>query len=365
MKNFDEGLVKTMSSKRTDQFLNYCSLPLIFRGVSLVDDVNRFFKVLRILLLGFGLISSCRYIFQNIFYRQWTVRLLPYIIHDILWFIIVMWITLFFLLRRKKLIRFARQNFRCLDEESAIKLTKLVFILSLNALIFLVFASTGTTVFIISIERMKDSYLEMCFIITKAFLNSITHDVVFVSATVYLCFFSLVMVRSNICLKGMHQYLLQDKNPKLDRLHDITCSVSDSLQDFNDLFSVLPFLWLTNNFSAASTVVLTFLEDYVGSIGNYVYTIIFTVNNLYVIMTLTIVCVKQKQLEKLSTEVQRLLAKTQTSEPVLLSSIISSLQSISSTRMTVWTFFPLETSLILSFMSNLMTFTVMFITLTR
>jgi hypothetical protein len=352
-----------MSSKRTDQFLNYCSLPLILRGVSLAHDVNRVLKIVRILLLGFGLISPFYHFFRIFFYRQWTVSVLPYIINDGLWWIIVIWTNLFFLIRRNKLIRFAKQCFRCLDEESSIKLRKLALILSLIALIFVALEFIAI-VFVTTGKWVEHSYLEM-FLIVNQILNYVTQDTVVVSATVYLCFFSLVMSGSNVCLKGMHQYLLLEKNPKLDRLHDIICSVSDSLQDFNDLFSVLPFLWLTNNFSAASAMVLYFLEDNVGSIRNYLFSMIFTVNNLYVIITLIIVSVKQKQLEKLSTEIQRLLAKTQTSEPVLLSSIISSLQSMSSTRMTVWPVFPLDTSLILSFMSNLMTFTVMFITLTR
>ena len=142
--------------------------------------------------------------------------------------------------------------------------------------------------------------------------------------------------------------------------------ICESFEEFDHLFSLLPFMTFTTTFATGSITLVIVMN--VNTLGKGISVISLLLSNVFVTYNLFYI---HRTRHELSTECNRirkqLLGIERTGEkiPNLLSiSLFSLLDKLSSVQLTAWSFFTLDKSLLLTYVANVMTFMTLFIQMT-
>lgn len=136
--------------------------------------------------------------------------------------------------------------------------------------------------------------------------------------------------------------------------------VLESMSEFDNIFSLSPLLSLTDIFVSTSVMVVNVSREV--NTANITSLMRFVYNIVWMFGVVLFIHRKQESLMKESQQVRKVIL-TQKPPCILSASFISQLDSFSSMKMTAWSLFPLDKSLILSFAASVMTFTVLFLQL--
>jgi hypothetical protein len=150
----------------------------------------------------------------------------------------------------------------------------------------------------------------------------------------------------------------------INRLLQVALS---NLETFDEMFNIIPFIWLTLNFAFASVnaTALAMTSKYADK-----YTAVLLTENMAVGVVIVFLCSKTKAIKKeigfLRQKVSSSLFVNPSNTSIFaMNSIDRSLDSISSFKMTALSLFLLDGSLIFSYLGSLLTFTVLFVQFTQ
>jgi len=136
------------------------------------------------------------------------------------------------------------------------------------------------------------------------------------------------------------------------------------LKHFDRVFCLHPFLWLVYTFMSVSIMV-----THIQAKKQFAFVGIFALfgHNSCIIIVLVVLHGIQRRFQRklLLIESNLFTNKDLQQLPVLMTSLQSRIQCIGNWNMTAWTLFPLDIQLILSFITHLMTFTIMFVNLMK
>ena len=263
-----------------------------------------------------------------------------------------------FLLRRKRIIKFVRNLFASLPVDQ--QKTFLTNALILTALSMVVTVSKSCyNVYFFTKNKEQNFKNIIRFIVHGYFVD---RDLIFWSVVTYFIFLNLLKVVCVHVLRKVKEQLMSIEDSDCEVVLNHLARVWKYIVEFDKIFSLLPFLWILYNFIAASA---TFNRppDKVLRMK-----LLFLFNNVCVMFMVVYIPRIRDILRKEASEITNLLSfkyNLLNHEPRTLLSIHWHLNNISCMKMTAWKFFPFERSLILSFTATVMTFTVLFLKLTK
>ena len=392
-----------------DDFFGYISIPLYVRGVSLVERPTRLHRMAQALILltcfsstTFWVIGITHTIAVEGHYKKQAgmIKSLYYSARLSFDFLST-WALLYY---RKKIINYGK---RLLDELplkqqlTMIKLARMTAYFSITCLVINFLHRTYQLSVRFWSPRKPGSW-ETALILSH-YLPSLNQDLVVPITGVYCLFLYLFRCHSQYVLELVHESLdlrkqsmggrksicstndgnnndtnHNNSNPntlqnryKLLRMKSIErCNtvyynfrtIQESAEEFDELFSMLPFTWLLYTFCATSLVVLDVANREVDDLIMYFF------NNLCVLFVVIHASKLGQLFGKQTTIIEETLVTTDRSPSstfFMTHKIMTQLQSISNVKMTAWFFFCIDRSLIMSFIASVMTFTVLFLELTN
>lgn len=338
----------------TSTFMTCVSISVFFRGVNLCDSKKRW-KRYTLYLLQVLFLCCNLYNFVGSITSSWETGNVVKNSSSLIFLVSRTTATLFLLFKARKVRELSRSLFHSIS----MKMKRKTNIFALTILSF--FLLTCLPKFIMNTILLKPPTLvepiimPLLCIIWTTFAKVVVYPLSdFVSSTVllYLVIFNLLynhvddlLWRSKINIKTVDSALA-------------------NMKKFDDTFSLLPLLWLTTNFVRASRYVQLW-NSYLGNFGfkTVIYSYPFMIDNIVVVMALCYISRRQDQMSEnvavLLNQISLLEIKSLSSlsQQIRLSSL---LVEIGSFKVTAWSLFPLERSLILSFMSVVLNFTVLF-----
>jgi len=295
---------------------------------------------------------------------------------DTIWLLEVSSVTTFLFIKRKKIVELAEPLFDSLDFLSKNKLTKQSLYFSLAGVVYL--TVNGMLFYVDRLVENKNPLYRTGTVILSL-LESPSNDVVMSACSVYFIFLRLLYVHSKIVLFHVQRKLVmlpvkrslvrmesgQRLDSSYDNLYKVVSQSVDSMKEFDRTFSFLPFITIMKNFLNASYIVISLLR------GTTVRLIAICINNVVhntiLILIITYLTRQRVHLENKSLMIRTAILEDKQSQreaPVLLSLLIESIKEMYSFQMTGWEMFALHKSLILAFMANVISFTVLFVQLT-
>ena len=360
----------------TSSFLNdpsklllYCSIPLFVRGAHLLDNPNKYFYCLHVVYL---LLVVCYHCYPTTYEGSYSMsqnlddlvgRKLSKKIQAALFyqnwmgFCVFLPTTIFFVVRRKRIIQFVKKVQLQSKEQGFNKSALLAAILVTTYIVF-----QGTLDVLVFLGEF-DSSTKPWLLVQHCF-RRLTSDPVVSPLVIYFIFLRMTYHRVRNDLDSIRDGISSNGMSFSDakNIHTRLTSTLNHLEKFDEIFSFLPFLWLTFNFTHAVVITIFYILAEFKTANYYLF---FGINNLAVIAL--VIYMTHSQCRRLSVilvnDIQHRIVTDNTGQasyPLLANSIVSLTQSISSFHMTAYSFFTLEKSIILSFLSNVTTFTVMF-----
>lgn len=207
------------------------------------------------------------------------------------------------------------------------------------------------------------------FMVQRAFLQSLPHIVastlgfimysiedfsmsfIFLSTSIYLIFFKILISIKLILLKKMNQCNISSVLWQLDRLEDLSTM-------FDSILSPLPFDWMNFCLSGSLVIVLSVYKVLPSSVDLTVYYVAQAVDICITLISLFLIC---KWQEHLDFEVDRVLRPWQSaSTNYQTDKILKRIKAVMKTRVTVWHIFNIDRSLILAYIGSAVTFSTLF-----
>ena len=179
---------------------------------------------------------------------------------------------------------------------------------------------------------------------------------------VYMVFFYLLCLNVLNLLNLVRKHLLKNGiQSKLMFVHDILREIEYNINEFDSIFSVIPFFSLTFIFVSATYLVIG-LRKGISIIGS----IDFIIDHVISILFILFIANKRKCLKEKTEEINEIILKQQDmSQEVIKTYILLKIEKqldfISKLNVTAWSVFTLDMSLLLSYISCVLTFTVMFV----
>ena len=343
-------------------FLNYSTIPLIFLGCRLnrgkmpLKIIQTFFLLLSLFFLGN---CSIRWFFIKKGRRPDKTWIL-WITADVI-FSLGGFATIFlFVFKRKVMILLFKRIFLPLYEPEQGKVVKTAFVAAV-----VITKYTGINM----VLQLFVSYLQerLTIGVLKAILEKFCIVFVFTGVVLYMSFCSLLYRYVVQKLVSVNKYILKERLVcDFQVINATLISTHKSMNEFDDIFNILPFIWLVENFTSASANVLAFLLY--RSETAIIYTAIFIFENVATVLAIVLLSLKRKEVGKQVELIRYNLTSITThneSSPFVKNSIERHLELISSFKMTALTLFPFDGPLILSFLGSVVNFTVLIIELTK
>jgi len=179
---------------------------------------------------------------------------------------------------------------------------------------------------------------------------------------VYMVFFYLLCLNVLNLLNLVRKHLLKNGiQSKLMFVHDILREIEYNINGFDSIFSVIPFFSLTLNFVSATYLVIMLKRGL-----SIISCIEFIIDHIILILFIFFITNKRKCLKEKTEEINEIILKQQDmSQEVIKTYILLKIEKqldfISKLNVTAWSVFTLDMSLLLSYISCVLTFTVMFV----
>ena len=358
-----------MAQKFVDKFFRNITVLFIFRGVSFVQTNNKILTIIQPILIIHNILSPLIFLVNSpFFFKKWTKDIFLFNMGLGLWVIEMIVVTVYFLLLRRKISVFVKRLFSSLNSHQSNSLcTKAIRLSTVGVLCYLqrcVFITWG---------RWKSGKLVLS-IALKDWIRNIHNfifdfqifDVAMFTSLVYLIFYEVVRCYALFNLSRVQRYMSKENlNHNLNTVRFILEDICQYFEEFDHLFSLLPFMTFTTTFVAGSITVVILKNDNLGrdiSLFSLLLSNVLVTYNLFYI---------HRTRHELSTECNRIrkqlvaIERTGKETPHMLSfSLFSLLDKLSSVQMTAWSFFTLDRSLLLAYVANVMTFTTLFLQIT-
>lgn len=350
-----------MGEKSLNRFLSYSSILVSIRGVWLLRTTGKLLIPLQVLLFINIFYWPVDLILDTIFFKKWSkqemitnMALLVFAVETIV-------LTIHYWNQRRRIRLFTRRLLLSLDVITAGNVTQNALWGSMFGILSWLFRFT-----LVSIRRKNrliwrwNSLNDTCVTIMTTLLEIPSFDLVVPTLIVYIIFFQLLLCYSNTILRRVQVHMKTSVNPDFVRMHDMLEGVLESMREFDNIFSLLLLLSLTDVFVSTSVMVINVSREV--NTANITALIKFVINIVWMLGVVLFIHRKQESLVKESQQVRKVIL-TQKPPCILSASFVSQLDSFSSMKMTAWSLFPLDKSLILSFVASVMTFTVLFLQL--
>ena len=359
------------SSTRFEQFLSYCNLCLLMKGVNLKTTSSHFVRASLLFLQ-----LSC--LFSVVFFSIYAVYIwiLKIHIHHLSPKVILQFISAFvgsvgatstsfwYICYKSQIVVYTKQLFKQLpvcDQTRVIK-TSLIMA-SADFLCFYIYAVVKVVSHCFGIKEptFKD--------ITLKLLDNMSSTYIVTGCCVYTTFLSVLHCYTCHQLTLVNNYLKQQDqrdDQELKVVNKVLCNLLQSLSQFDSLFSFHPLNWFANALLFASfNVLLVLSSNQLTRVVNIMMFVIENTASVFVVVMLS--CCRNKWKRHCHFILQHLVDSENGSPnvgPFVSRSVIQLLESIGSFRMTAFSLFPLDTSIILPFVGTVITFTVLFVQLT-
>ena len=322
------------------KFLTFNSAILFSSGLSLQENSNKYIKLIRFIILFFATVHGIYEVKRNLVPSNHHFR----IFYSFLWFLSISSINLFFILRKNRLIEFAKSLLILLSPNRRKKIENIARNLVVVNSCYILFKMVPR---IIRDYKDKDNIL-------LGISTVVFHEFLVKTCLVYLSFVYLLFSYVFQVLKEINS------SDNIKFIYFKLQEILLLLRFFDHLFSFLPLVLLIHQFMVI-VIVLIFIgsEYYLAFYG----CLIAMIHNLILIFLLVVITRMKRFVGKELFIIEAGLAMEHGLQrlPVLMSSIMSRIESISCFELTAWSLFPLNTTLILKFVCHLMTFSIMFI----
>jgi hypothetical protein len=188
-------------------------------------------------------------------------------------------------------------------------------------------------------------------------------DLICTAGMVYAIFYRMVLYYNHCIIERQIKYLMRKKFDPMAIFRNLKMGLR-VIETFDNLFNILPFIWLSYSFLSCAYSVL-FLQKYQNDILNQVIFVMHFVGNNTTIFTIVWwlnreqKCLKEK-CEKLQ---ERLIEKILNQSDLSQTLALTVIDKISNSKTTVFSFFDFDKNLLPSFVGTLLTFTVLFLQL--
>ena len=350
-----------------DKFLNYCTASLVPRG-AILKNGSHLLRVFQMVLLGNSFFVSWLSI-QSWFKKS---RIQDFKGHEILEFtteiiasVFQVLFPLWFIWKKKCIVKLTQEIYKVLPVDSQSKVTRIALVMMMIDVGYLLFRVTVSDSLNYSSQE-QDTLLFSTWIykIIQAFPGTS----IVTGCCVYASFLYMLYTLTSNQFQLIQSYLSKVKKPNLLVINDALHKILDFLKEFDANFSFLPFMWFSNTFWFTSINVIIMSSDNLTLNSRISFTLVFVAENVATFSIIILLSRLRMKLEKHSDTTAQMLAAADCQSLhgcFLRISIKTILDSIASFRMTAFSLFHLDLSLVLSLAGNLLTFTVLFIQLTK
>ena len=346
-------------------FLSYITFSVLLKGARLKNG-SRVLRLLHIILLlccvGSNLYVSLHW-FENQKLEDLSNHRIFRSIADFTSTIFGILFPLWFIYKKKSIVDFTRRLFRLLPKQFQSRVTKISLVMFILDIAFFLLSAL--------LKVWKD-YMEkkQFFSFSSMFevIQEFSTTFIVTGCCIYISFLYLLHAVIGHQFELINLYLKKVDEPDLLLINNVLHVVLKSLKDFESNFSFLPLSWFSNTFLFTSVNILVMSAKYEVT-SRIVFTIIFVLENVATFAVIILLSRLKKDWQKHCDMLYHNLAAADHSSvshgSFVRLSIATNLDSISSFRMTAMSFFYLDLPVILSLAGTVLTYTVLFIQLTR
>ena len=349
-----------LNEKLCNRLLFWLSIPLMSRGVHLINNPGKCLTILQITILLFNISIACYDVFIYIFKQQWTKDEIPRHLFLMARFFVEKSTTVLFIVRRQRIIYMIYNLMKPLTFPQKKTFVKITIILSIivssftigSYIMFLIFWRANSYTYCPEDKIGSDSCT--AFHIVRLIVPIINQNMLSTPCMVYVVIFMILYRTASYhiqCLRG------QLPNVTTSQAYEVLCNIIDSLCEFDDTFSCFTILWLLHTFAFAAGVALVRF--------NHLYVqLCFSYNAVSLVSMILFMCSTKdkfaKEVQKFEREFIVNITNNEGKETVLIGCILTQLVTVSSFNMTAWSFLPINRYLILNFTGTLMIYTITF-----
>ena len=358
------------------RLLFYVSTLTFFMGVNLVST----FKCLKKTWYWTSLILQTFFFCASVYFSLWITavrwtlhfqeggrmggQFTLHLIADILFSLGYHLTQLTILFRRNQIVTLTKNVFDHLtltDKKRLLALSRCLCLVSLGYCMLIGLLMIPWRLYSVSVQYLRANYFFYPNPVAIAFetiIENLSQCYVTTSLAVYLVF--LNMVHMFVCrqLLNIETYLMNSLTPDLTQICDSLCSTITVMNEFENIFSVLPLIWFTYLFAYASDQVV-FVRA-MSSPKVLVFTVAFLIEFVCVFLAVVFMSSQRNSLYQETNKIERQLLNVK-GNSFIKSRLLANLESISSFKVTAWQTFYLQKSFLLSFVGTVLTFSVLFI----
>ena len=327
-------------------FLLASSMTLVTRGIHLIEDPPVIAHICHTLYLCSIICLHSYMTLSSVFQTpKWIPAIFGGLFYDVLWFLLFLSSVVILRFRRRKISRFGKKMVSSLPLRRQRTSFLTSFYVSFSFLVLIILVTLFSTWSVYDSSNNFPSCVDMV-------LKGLTADPVVAPVAVYFVFL-------DVTYKGVEESLVLVKDAILGKerisaeslleLRTGLTNTSQLLQEFDDIFSFLPLVWIVFNLSGSVMIVLFIMlkVEYAEMLSKaWKYHLFFATSLILFLLLIAFMFVRQKRISSLTGSIQEHLTTTElmfssSSFPLLLSSVSSKLESISSFSMTVGSFISL------------------------
>lgn len=285
---------------------------------------------------------------------------------DIVYHCCIFTLTIHCWLKKEDISKLANDLVIQTDKEVWIKAIKYALLLSATGV-----AGLLTRIVLVCHPKFQkpknDKLFRKIWVITRTVFESPSTDLIPASAVLYLSFYCLLIMTCRYRLSEIHRSLSKPESTTLSIIHDDLQNLCELFESFEDTLSLLPFIIFCRNFALVPFLVI-YIREYA---VNYHSTILQTCLN-YLWMFAIPLCVNHGRgvIWKECNKVEKLLLQKERGRgsndfTLMYWPAVRQIKYLGKIRLTAWQLFDIDKTLVLTFMANVMTFSVLFIQLTK
>ena len=163
-------------------------------------------------------------------------------------------------------------------------------------------------------------------------------------------------------LRGLQGHIKKHDEIFLKNIYPVVLHLRNAVDDFNEIMSIFPFIWLSTAFFSGTTIVFKSKTIQITSICDVLkWYLVPIIMNSFMFVTVWLMDNKHYYRQKEIANITDLLGMKETDcDTKLYISTISALESLGNKKMSALRFVELDRQLLLTFTSAFVTFTVLF-----
>ena len=345
-------------------FLGIVSIPLFTTGCPIIEVNDLAIKSLQYFVMFWFFWTGFYRIFDFIDFALYKANKF-YILYSIYLYSrvgMIMVTTMLFLFKKYRILDFVEKLWLELETELQ---KKLVWTTSIAICISFGLRILKTVWWVFTFN--SDNHYIWPNQIKEFFVAFVNRDIFACYVVIYLLF---VLLLKKYIINGLIrlQDNLAEPSKEMDCIH-IQHQLEKMLQnnrEFEEIFSLLPFLWVLYNFISASATFYAPVWPPMRTVSNLRYVFVF--NNFCVFAMILFVCHTRKSVKEAINKTRSLFVINRNltnNSCETVTAIHRNMDILSALQFTAWDIFSLEKAVILSFTGTVMTFTVLFIKLSK